>query len=296
MTISKLAGVAVATVVVLLAVFAFLALGSGRPVPIPGVDRVAAPSTAVARPATTPASEADQGFLHGRVETHGGTSYEGRLRWGGSEEAFWGDFFNGHKQQNPWVPHTPSEALKESRKVEVFGFELGDREREVNLGRPFMARFGDITRIEGRGRDLRVTLKSGTVFALDGFDADDYADGLRVWDEAHGVVDLEERQIRAVEFLPTVRLADSPARLHGTVRTSEGDFTGFVQWNREKCVGSDELAGRSAEGKLSVRFDTIRRVARESRNSSRVTLLDGGEIVLSGTREAGRDNRGSVRR
>ncbi len=41
-----------------------------------------------------------------------------------------------------------------------------------------------------------------------------------------------------------------------------------------------------------MRFDTIRSIARRSRDGSLVTLLDGREIVLSGTREVGHGNRG----
>jgi hypothetical protein len=41
-----------------------------------------------------------------------------------------------------------------------------------------------------------------------------------------------------------------------------------------------------------VRFDSIRSIARRSRDSSLVTLLDGREIVLSGARAVGQGNRG----
>lgn len=243
-------------------------------------------------PSTAPA-EAHPGFLYGRVTAKDGTTYEGRLRWGGNEEAFWSDYFNGSKAENPWAAHVPPERLpKERRPIEILGLELGVREREIDLGRPFMARFGDISRIEAQGRDLQVTLKSGTVFHLDRFAADDFADGLRVWDESRGVVDLGERQIRSVELLPTARLGATPARLHGTVRTPQGDFTGAIQWDREKSVGTDELYGRTADGEISLRFDTIRSIARHSSDSSMVTLTDGREIILSATREVGDGNRG----
>ena len=126
-----------------------------------------------------------------------------------------------------------------------------------------------------------MTLKSGTMFHLDLFAADDFADGVRVWDGRRGVVDLDERQIRTIDLLPTGRLGTASDRLHGTVRTRGGDFTGFIQWDREKGVGSDELDGHTADGELSLRFDTVRSIARNSSNSSLVTLLDGKEIVLS---------------
>jgi len=125
-----------------------------------------------------------------------------------------------------------------------------------------------------------------------------------VWDGKRGVVDLESWtggigplpprvRIRTIELLSTPSPGAAPYRLHGTVRTRQGDFTGFVQWDRQECVGSDELGGHTADGKRnSLRFDTIRSIARRSRFSVLVTLLDGRGIVLSGFREFGPENRG----
>jgi hypothetical protein len=76
------------------------------------------------------------------------------------------------------------------------------------------------------------------------------------------------------------------------VRTRQNEFSGFVQWDREECVGTDALDGHAPDDELSLRFDTIRSIARRSPDSSLVTLLDGREIVLSGNREVGRGNRG----
>jgi len=67
-----------------------------------------------------------------------------RLRFGGDEEAFWGDYFNGFKEENPWAVDVPPERLTESRPVTVLGVEVAQRERRLTLSRPFMARFGDI--------------------------------------------------------------------------------------------------------------------------------------------------------
>jgi hypothetical protein len=289
---ATIAGGAFVSVLVLLA----LALAVGHWTREPDADPAAATSPAIAPspPAaeTHPAAETQQGFLYGRITTADGATYEGRLRWGGDEEAFWGDYFNGVKDENPWPAHVPPEQLEVRSPIEIFGVEIASRERKIDLDRPFMARFGDIARIEAEGRDFRVTLKSGTVFALDRFAADDLADGVRVWDGRRGVVDFDERRIRIIELLPTAQLGATPDRLHGTVRTRQGNFTGFVQWDREKCVGTDEIDGHTADGKLSLRFDTIRSIERNSRDSARVTLGDGLEIVLSGTREVGDGNRG----
>jgi hypothetical protein len=232
-------------------------------------------------------------LLYGRVTMEDGVVYEGRLRWGGDEEALWGNYFNGFKAKNPWTGYAPSDRLpKERQSFRVFGIEIPLWENRLGLGRPFMARFGDIARIEPRGKDLRVTLKSGTTFHLDRYAADDVADGLRVWDASRGVVDIGEWRIRSIELLAAPASVAGTSLLYGTVRTRRGEFTGFVQWDREACLGSDELDGRTGDGEVGLRFDAIRSIARRSRSSSLVTLLDGREVVLSDARESGRGNRG----
>ncbi len=288
MTRATIAGAAAVLVLLSLA----LALTFGRLLSRQNGEPDAAISPAISQLTEAEASAAHQGFIYGRITTHDAATYEGRLRWGGDEEAFWGDYFNGFKKENPWAADAPPERLKQSRPIKIFGVEIAQRERPIPLGRPFMARFGDIKRIVPSGRDILVTLKSGTEFILDRFAADDLADGVRVWDGRHGVVDLGEGRIRSVELLPAVGSGAAPDRLHGTVRTPQGDFTGFLQWDREKSVGSDELKGRTADGELSLRFDAIRSIARDSDDSSLVTLLDGREFVLFGTREVGEGNRG----
>ena len=60
---------------------------------------------ATATPPTTPPSTAGthEGLLYGRITTDDGAIYEGRLRSGGDEEALWGNYFKGFKDENPWV-------------------------------------------------------------------------------------------------------------------------------------------------------------------------------------------------
>jgi hypothetical protein len=233
-----------------------------------------------------------RGSLYGRISTVDGATYEGRVRWGRGEEAFWGDYLNGFKDENRWAAFVPPEQLpRERSRIEIFGLQIAQRERRVSLGRFFMARFGDVARIEVRGRDVQVALKSGTVFHLDRFEAGDLDDGVRVWDGAQGVVDLDSLRIRTIEFLPTAALAAASDHLHGTVRTQLGDFTGFIQWDRRQGATTDELHGRTADGELDLRFDTLRSIARRSPHGALATLQDGREIVLSKT-QSGDGNHG----
>ncbi len=252
-----------------------LGLAAGYWTVLQNADQRAAPPPA--RAVSTAAPAIHSSFLHGRITTVDGATYQGRLRFGGNEEAFWGDYFNGVKKGNPWTRLAPQGAL-----------------RDVDLGRPIMARFGDIAKIEAKGRNLWVTLKSGNRYHLARYAADDFADGLRIWDDQGNVVTLNERRVRTIELFPANAAgAAAHVRLHGTVRTREGDFTGFLQWNRREGLGLDALDGRSTTGELvSVPFQTIRSIARQSDNNSRVALLDGREVALSGTREVGAGNGG----
>jgi hypothetical protein len=288
MTRAKIAaGAAIAALLVLLA----FAVGRGV------FEREEAPDAASAAPAAETVADAAPeeapGFLYGRVTTDGGATFEGRLRWGGGQEAVWSDYFYGVKDVNPWAVHVPVERLPTTpRPLTFLRFEIARRERPIDLARPFTARFGEIARIEKHGLDVRVILKSGTVFDLDRLGASDFDDGVRVWDAGRGVIDLEPRQIASIELLPTPLLAAPPERLHGTVRTPRGDFTGFIQWDRDDTLGSDELHGQTGRGEVGLRFDTIRSIARRPPDSELVTLRDGREIGLWGSRELSPGNLG----
>lgn len=236
------------------------------------------------------AAEAHPSYLYGRITTNGGETYEGRLRWGRDQEAFWGDYFNGSKEQNPWTAYVPTERLRgKTTPVTIFGLEVGEDESPMRVARPFLARFGDIARVERKGNDAAVTLKSGSVHHLDWNAFNDLDDGVRVFDGTRGVRDLDARRIHAVDFLPAPREGNKPDRLRGTVRTPQGEFTGFVQWNRKDALGSDSLRGRTESGPVALPFDTIRSIEHRG-EALHMKLVDGREVVFPRNPE-GRDGR-----
>jgi hypothetical protein len=250
-------------------------------------NRRSEPRSSTVKTATdSPEEGTDPSFLYGRVRTVDGSTYEGRLRWGGEQEAFWGDYFNGVRKENPWVAQVPPGRLpKRSEPVEVFGIEIARRELPIEPGRLFLMRFGDLARVEARGADVLVTLKSGTTFVLARSEASDFDDGVRIWDLDRGVVDLDSLLIQSIEFLdPPAQRAAPPDRLFAKVHASVGDFTGFVQWERDQCLGSDELV----IGDVKLRFDFIRSIQRQAGESVEATLVDGRKATFSRGVLAGR--------
>ncbi|HXT19336.1 MAG TPA: hypothetical protein VN923_01165, partial [Thermoanaerobaculia bacterium] len=240
------------------------------------------------------AAAGDEGFLYGRLTTRDGKTYEGRLRWD-DEEAFWGDFFNSSKEENPWLDDAPRFARRNHRhKVELFGIQLGSFDGDWDEDRQFVTRFGDIVGLEPQGGDeVRVTLKDGAVFDVEG-GSNDVEGKVQVWDRSLGEVEVPWHRIRSIEFRPApARVAGAEPRLWGKVQTRDGEFSGYIQWDQDECVASDELDGEDEEGDdHEVRMGTIRSIERHSNRSSAVTLVDGRRVVLSGTNDVDHDNRG----
>lgn len=250
-------------------------------------------AAAVALPSLAAAASDTQGFIYGRVTAESGTVYEGRLRWNGDEEAFWGDFFNATKENRPYEDDVPGRALREEREpIRIFGIRIGSGSWSSS-GRSLVARFGDIRRIDiHRGDEATLVMKSGMEVEIDGGSND--VDGkIYVWDKELGEVKLEWDRLERIEFLPApADLKVTDHRLHGKVKTDVGDFEGFVQWDQEECLSSDKLDGDGPDGDMSIEMGNIRSIERRSRRSSQVTLWGGRDFELDGTNDVNDDNRG----
>ena len=235
---------------------------------------------------------ADAGYLHGRLTTRDGASYEGRLRWD-DEEASWVDFFNSAKAENPWADEVPRR-LRRSRgeSISLFGVEIARKSGDE--GRQFVARFGDIAKIRVEsGDEATVWMKSGEKFDIEG-GSNDVEAAVTVWDPKVGEIQVPWRRIDTLEFTPgtAAAAAGAPARLHGTVETSSGSFTGTIQWDQHECLATDKLDGESDDSKVALVMGNLQAIERSGRRASKVTLKDGSTMELSGTNDVNDENRG----
>ena len=113
MTRATIAGAALAIALVVL-VLALVVRSPGREL---GFEPAAAIPLAIpSAAAPLPATHEDSGFLYGRITAGDGATYEGRLRWGGDQEAFWSDFFNGARDENPRAAHAQLQAPPKERR------------------------------------------------------------------------------------------------------------------------------------------------------------------------------------
>lgn len=236
----------------------------------------------------------DDGFLYGRVIAESGTEYEGRLRWG-DEEAFWDDLFNSSKSELPWqeMAEDEREDRDRGRSIEILGYRIRIDGDWDGAARQFICRFGDIERIEVRDDDeATVYTKNGGVHEVAGY-SNDVSGTIHVHDAKVGEIGLKWEKVREIQFLPTPRGAGGGlSRLHGTVETDAGTFTGFVQWDKQECLSTDLLDGESEDGEVSLEMGKLRSIERRGRRSSRVELDDGRKLRLRGSNDVDSDNRG----
>jgi len=246
------------------------------------------------------AADESQGFLYGRIITDGGTEYVGFLRWG-DEEACWDDLFHSLKEDLPYQESVDWKERKDRPRrrglVKVLSWMIeweSDKEFwEESASRIFIARFGDIREIRVTGgEDAEVVMKSGESYGVSGY-ANDVGGTVHVEDGRLGEIDLRWNRIDTIEFLPVPAGAQRGAyRLHGRVETDAGEFSGFIQWDKQECLSTDLLDGETRDGDVSIEMGRIRSIERRGRSSSLVVLKDGRELRLRGTNDVNSENRG----
>lgn len=246
-------------------------------------------------------AQENQGFIYGTVLTESGTEYTGFMRWG-KQEAFWDDLFHSLKEDLPYVDEIEDMGLIDDDRgrdrdrggrIRVFNFRIDWEDDGWGASRVFVARFGDIERLEITGdEDALVVLRNGEQFDVSGY-SDDVGGTIRMRDDSLGEIDLKWDRIDEIRFSSAPRGADPGVqRLYGTVMSDAGDFTGYVMWDKEECTTADLLDGESEDGDLSIEFGRIAAIERRGRSSSIVELRDGRRLRLRGSNDVDDDNRG----
>ena len=246
--------------------------------------------------------QSDEGFIYGKVTTIEDKTYEGQIRWG-KEEAFWTDHFNVSKKENnnlDFLTRDQIEDLKNQHndwnlsKSFFNGFDFND-DKDEHLHQ-FVCQFGNLSSIEISGREKAyVTLRNGKQFKISGEGYNDIGTKVRVQDDELGMVSIRWSEIEKIDFQATPKSLGSKMGepLYGEVETSDGKFTGFVQWDHDERLSTDKLDGDSDDSDLSIEFGKI--VSIENRgSSSAVVLKSGRKFDLRGSNDVNRENRGII--
>lgn len=243
----------------------------------------------------------EEGRIWGRVTTATGETHEGFIRWDRNEGS-WVDLLNGSKDQEAvlfqdwWKLAHPGDPHRD-RVIEVAGYRItwDDEELEWPTTAESGIRFGHIRRIELVEDDrVRLELQSGLEAELEG-GATDLGSDLReitIEKPDGSVVELEWEEFESLEPMP------SPAgrralgdRLHGTAEDREGnEYTGFLSFGPDLILTVDTLRGEEDEESRGIPFGEIESLERIP-GETRVTLVGGGRVDLSGGETLGREHR-----
>jgi len=243
----------------------------------------------------------NSGFIYGEVVTESGKEYKGFLRWD-DEEACWDDLFHSSKEDLPYLDEIDEldrdrdrDRGSRDKKLRIFNWSINidSHEWQGSDSRIFVTRFGDIERIKVTGGDdARVYMKCGEHFDVSGY-ANDVGGSIYVDDETLGEIKLRWNRIGEIRFMPAPRKADAGAtRLYGKLSTRRGDFAGWIQWDKEECLSSDELDGESEDGDVAIPMGRIKSIERYGSRGCEVQLFDGRDFRLRGTNDVNSDNRG----
>ena len=238
----------------------------------------------------------NKGFIYGHVTTESGNDYVGFLRWG-NEETFWDDLFHSAKTENPYTEYVdedqrPEDERSESR-IRIFNYSVKFGSKNWPVDHVFIARFGDIDRIEPQGGEgALVIMRNGEQYEVEGY-ANDVGGKIQVDDKDMGRIVLRWDRIETIDFMAAPSGADPGAwRLHGKVESDAGDFEGFIQWDKQECLNIDKLDGDTEDGDVSLDMGNIRTIERRGSSRSIVTLKDGREMRLRGSNDVNDENRG----
>jgi len=235
-----------------------------------------------------------RGRIHGTVTTHAGSRYTGLIRWGG-QEAFWDDLFQSAKLDLPYASYAKQVEEPDDSEWwwQAAARKLAQAVDPAKGRRVFVARFGDIARIEVvGGAGAVITMRSGTSYRVSGY-ANDVGATLTVTDAELGEVEVAWGRVDVVELSPAPPGAVFAGfRLSGTVDAGSHRLTGFIQWDEDEGLSTDRLDGDAEGGRVSIPFSTIAAIEQLSAASARVTLTDRRAMVLKGTNDVNASNRG----
>ena len=245
-------------------------------------------------------------LLYGRVTTADGEVVEGFIRWDRNEAAL-GDVLDGFREistenvrEAERLDPDFAARQREARSLVAFGMRLTwdeDDQSDPPSSRAGI-RFAHVASIEVLDRQsARLELISGETLTFRSASTD-LGSGLRelaITQDDGTERTFRWRSLERVDFFPAPADASPPQarRLYGTVTTWEDvELAGNIAWDLDEILSTDILDGRAEGRDREIPFGDIAAVEWESDRSARVVLRSGEEVVLRGTNDVNRDNRG----
>ncbi len=180
---------------------------------------------------------------------------------------------------------------------EIFTKDILDGDEK---GRRRRIKFGKIASIERYSSSgATVILKNGKEMVLKGTnDVNRSNNGIIISDPGFGQVIVKWGEFEKLEFHPATNELnyadfDGGRKLVGKVYTEDGDsYEGTIRWDNDEEYTWEILDGEYRNIDFDIEFSLIRSIAKKSRSSSIITVLDGRSFRLKGSNDVNQDNKG----
>ncbi len=158
--------------------------------------------------------------------------------------------------------------------------ELGLKEEDIEkLEHVWVAHFGDIKSIKITGPEtVTVTLKNGEDVKLKN-GSNDFNTDIKLLDGELGEVVFQWDKVDHISFSPSPKALPSKfgKPLYATLKTTDGVYSGFVQWANDKSLDTDKLICNNLDGELAIEFKNIQKI--EAGENGHIVTLNSGRVL-----------------
>ncbi|WP_298734251.1 hypothetical protein [uncultured Chitinophaga sp.] len=250
-----------------------------------------------------PASAQYQGYIYAEVVLKNKQTYTGPLKWSGGQR-LWSDVLSVTKSTNKdifkyldgsQIKRLPAEAGGKElnwKFTSLFEDKFPQRKNEI------LCRFGDIDFIHVTGADqAQIHFRNGSKVRAIPYrnEAAQLGKSIVVYVDGDSKT-IQWNDISRVNFktTPAVPALRRWAPLYGTVVTTSGPLTGFVQWNRYKYLVAHILNGvTTSRQPVSYAFAYIARIEKQQHHVL-LQLRTGENMLLGESEDLGKACKGIV--
>ncbi len=224
-----------------------------------------------------------EGFIYGEIKLKNKQVYTGQIRWSGGQ-MLWSDILLVAKQVNPNLKYLSEYQLnnlsnEEEEPVLDWTFMNLWRDKYPERKSEILCRFGDISLIHVTGpKEAQLYYKSGSKIRLT---VDEHENRHLGKD----IVVYNNELVNTIKWsaISTIRFFAGPSHLshlkgnpiYGTVMTTKGPFSGFIQWDKTKYLDNQQLEGLlNGDQRVQYDFTDIATVERFNKGAT-VSLKSG---------------------
>ena len=243
------------------------------------------------------------GYIYGEVVLKNKQTYTGAIKWSGGQR-LWGDVLSVTKTTNKNI----FKYLDESQIKRLSNEEGGQKidwqfmslweDKLPRRKKEILCRFGDIQFIHVTGSDkAEVYFKNGSKVRVEPYKDETSQLGKNIVVYMGGnSKTIKWDDISRVNFSNTPNPPAQAQRipLYGTIRTTQGLLTGFIQWNGDKYLDAHKLSGKTQNNETATySFSTIAQIERQN-NQALVQLRSGEKVLLGASDDVSNTNKGII--